>query len=149
MVEIVIGSYLFSRIEMGNHRTIHYHEWLVFLCRYKEYTNSKSGKANVLSITPYLLGSSRMLPGSTQSQATTNSILMDLIVQEGMPLRIVDSIGFNLFLGTINSRYRSPCRKTFVGLLNCQKTESNQGDTIKRKTGTMWNGKQYCGHMVW
>ena len=55
----------------------------------------------------------RMYPYSNRrAQAITESIMWDLVVGESMPLRLVQSKGFNNFLSVVDPRYKSVCRQT-------------------------------------
>ncbi|MGH0157863.1 UNVERIFIED_CONTAM: hypothetical protein FKN15_034421 [Acipenser sinensis] len=51
-------------------------------------------------------------PKSAQAQAIHESIMMDLVVGESLPLRIVESQGFLNFMQTVDPRYKPLCRQS-------------------------------------
>ena len=51
-------------------------------------------------------------PNSSRAQAINRSLVDDLIVGESLPLRIVESTGFQKFVQTMDPMYRPPCRNT-------------------------------------
>ncbi|MGH0158030.1 UNVERIFIED_CONTAM: hypothetical protein FKN15_035541 [Acipenser sinensis] len=51
-------------------------------------------------------------PKSAQAQAIHESIMMDLIVGESLPLRIVESQGFLNFMQTVDPRHKPLCRQS-------------------------------------
>ncbi|MGH0142010.1 UNVERIFIED_CONTAM: hypothetical protein FKN15_074964 [Acipenser sinensis] len=51
-------------------------------------------------------------PKSAQAQAIHESIMMDLVVGESLPLRIVESQGFLNFMQTVDPQYKPLCRQS-------------------------------------
>ena len=51
-------------------------------------------------------------PNSSRAQAINRSLVDDLIVGKSLPLRIVESVGFQRFVQTMDPMYRPPCRNT-------------------------------------
>lgn len=91
-----------------------------FLFRFQCYKARDTATAGQSSITSFMqspkpgaLGGNAPTyysPKSAQAQAIHESIMMDLVVGESLPLRIVESQGFLNFMQTVDPRYK-PTKK--------------------------------------